>query len=340
VSQKQRFNEVVDAEYAIFMNPALTKNSPIPAHSDTYTKAMAEGILKIEALEDWKDRYTFAVHPLYVTTINEKGFVIIGTDLVQFTPNTYKVMHGGTATDCEALNAIKVTSGNTTVYTRSTNGLEVRDIQQSSKGITADVRLDYTKCWGNSKTWTDGNKKAYMWVGCESEFVDKRNAANQVTGLYSLRNNGFVYVQNSDKDFWGNFVYRNCDMYISSSWKFKSPWNTIYTVNDYIGGTGTAQDQAVLLSSFSPQISNGLNTSASNADISNYFDGGQWLSVSDITPANLGLTGNTFPYPKAIRPTLNANGIYTGAGVYWQYACTGGFNNNNYQSWTPAACTP
>ena len=321
------------------MNPALKAGSPKPAHSEAYAKAMQEGILKIEALEDWKDRYTFAVHPLYVTTINEKGFVVIGNDLVQFTPNAYKVMHGGTAADCETLDGIKATTANTTVYRRIPNGLEVRDIQQSAKGITADVQLDYTKCWGNSKTWADGTKSAYFWTGCESQFVDKRNNSNQVTGIYSYRHNGFVYVQNSCKDFWGNFQYRNCDMYLWSSWKFRSPWNTFYTVTDYIGGTGTAQDQAVLLSSFSPQSSNGLNTSATHGDIANYFDGGQWLYLVDIKPSTFGLTGNTFPYPKALRPTLNANGIYTGTGVYWQYAATG-FNNGNYQSWTPAACTP
>jgi hypothetical protein len=337
VSQKQRFNTVVDAEYAVFMNPNLTKNDPRPEHSEAYKKAFEDGILKIEPLEGWADRYTFTVHPFYAATINEKGFVVIGNDLVQFTPTSYKVMRGGTTTDCEFLNEIKATGANVLVYQRKKNVgfLVIQDVEVSpSKGITADVVIDQSQCLTGSDTYSSGNQSMYVWTGMESQFLDRRNNLNQITGYYRYRHNGFVYAQHTCKDWLGKSQYQNRDTYISTSWKFKSPWNTVFTSNFYTGGTGIAQDQAVVLSSFNPQSGGNLNSGASQADITDYFNGNQWLynANTDITPTLMGLTGNTFPYPKALRPTTNSNGIasVTNTKVKWRFAATGFNGGENY----------
>ena len=164
-SPKQIFNEVVAAEYAIF-DPALEKaGKPRPtAHSAAYTNALASGVLKIDPQGDWADRYSYSIHPFYAATVNENGFVCVGTDLLQYTPTHYKIMQNATPADADILAQSKNSNAalGIKVTRRKPNGFAFRDTEESTD--KADVRLDYSACWGgNGAISSNGTKSVMIW---------------------------------------------------------------------------------------------------------------------------------------------------------------------------------
>ena len=236
VSQRSLFDQVVDAEYQLYMAPyehlpaeGLVSLTPPSGHSDVYWRCLANGVIK-----ETDDTYDYAIAiPSMARIVDEGGFFIVENSLCQLKGPYLKWWIGATIDQAQDLDAATETD--------EALGLCVTNEDAPSNDDHPNSAL-WPPWWSIFWTHSHPNPKngpppssglpcggfdrntGWLYGGSSSRrgllrVVFSRTwwwpyPYTRVTTSY------YINVQSQMKNFWGNWVYPNCpnEVWIDGSW--------------------------------------------------------------------------------------------------------------------------
>lgn len=211
VSQRRLFDQVVEAEYEIYLGPyenasdeQLQHLTPPQGHSAIYGRCLTAGV--IQAIGDTYD-YAVSRRSL-VRVIDEHGFFVVGDTLFQAQRSYFKEWRNATLGDRAELNAATKSDPR-----RGMSVFDAREDEVADSPAPAGTIGSFTKSTG----WvTSGHKRGRLDVTFNRKFVYPYPYLHLISHYD-------VNVQSQTKNFWGHWNFSNCpnECWISGSWTAK-----------------------------------------------------------------------------------------------------------------------
>lgn len=236
VSQRNIFNQIVDAEYAYLVAPyermsdaQLERMAPPRGHTAIYNKYLRSGLITVERDGQGGESYTAAL-PIrsYLPIINEQGYFMVGSTVYQIKGKLIKEMPSA---KLSGLSVLDRASSDDLV-----NAIKVQTVVEnppasSSKGaanFTAAASCNYPLSSG----WvTSGKRRGMITVTFAKTYWNPYPYSKVTIGYH-------VNVKSQKKNFWGTWVYPSCP---NECW-IDLKWTTVFDYMDkfslgYAGST-------------------------------------------------------------------------------------------------------
>lgn len=228
VSQRNIFNQIVDAEYAYLVAPyerlssaQLGKMLRPRGHTTIYNNYLRSGLIVVEGDGEGGESYTSPL-PIrgYLPIINEQGYFIVGNTVYQIKDQLIKEMPSAKISSLSVLNQA---SSDDLV-----NQIKVNNVVENSPGSNSKSASISTAALGCnfplSSGWlTSGSRRGMITVTYTKTYWNPYPYTKVTIGYH-------VNVKSQKKNFWGTWVYPSCPNECSVDFK----WTSVF---DYMSKT-------------------------------------------------------------------------------------------------------
>jgi hypothetical protein len=212
VSQRNIFNQIVEAEYEYLLAPyenksneELKRMAPPAGHTDIYYKYLQSGLIRIQRDASGEETYTSAI-PIggYLPIVNEQGYFIVGDTIYQVKKDLIKEMTGFEFSKISTLD--KASSESAAGKIKVLRVVENSPAESSKAAASCSYPLD-------SGWQTIGKRRGKIYVNFTKSYWNPY-PHTRVTISYE------VNVKSQKKNFWGNWVYASCpnECWIDLTW--------------------------------------------------------------------------------------------------------------------------
>lgn len=212
VSQRNIFNQIVEAEYGYLVKPyenksdeALKRMKAPQGHTNVYRKYLRAGVIKIERVEG-EDTYDYALTDRsYAPIANTGGFYIVGDTVHQVKGDLAKEMRGGDLSKLSLLAKAKSSD--------PANKIVVRPVIDVSAASAAQSGLSGCSFPLSSNWVTSGSRRGLTTVNFYVSYLNPFPYTKVII-------NYTVEVRSQKKNFWGTWVYPSCpnECWIGGAW--------------------------------------------------------------------------------------------------------------------------
>ena len=229
VSQRNIFNQIVDAEYAYLVAPyenltdaQLGKMRPPKGHTSIYNKYLRSGLIIAEPDGQGGESYTSPL-PIrgYLPIINEQGYFIVGNTVYQIKDKLIKEMPAAKLSKLSALN--KASADNLA------NEIKVNTVVENSPASSAKGASSSTAAsacnYPLSSGWVTSGKRRGMITVTFAKSYWNPYPHKKVTISYN------VNVKSQKKNFWGTWVYPSCPNECWIDFKWTSVFDFMSTIS-------------------------------------------------------------------------------------------------------------
>jgi hypothetical protein len=304
VSQRNIFNQIVEAEYNYLERPyenmsdeALARITEPKGHTDIYQEYLRAGVIKIQTADHGEDTYDYAVSDAsYTPIVNAQGFFIVGNTIYQVKENLIKEMEGVDISKLQLLDKA--------ISDDLTNKIKVGPL--FSNYPEPEARSAKSDCdFSRSSGWVTIGKRRGMTTVAYSATYWNPFPYKKVTISYN------VSVRSQKKNGWGNWVYPSCpnECWISGTWAEKFRY----------------MDDTTMAYAYTNSYTRSYSYSHPNCI--NYF-------IASINPT----TGIGAPYPSSFTFTAPSNVAFTSAcltPMHWSVSVPGGASGINCDVYYP-----
>jgi hypothetical protein len=223
VSQRNIFDQIVDAEWKLLVEPyekmstdELKKASTPATHSGLYEKCLKSGVIKKVRYSDNTESYDYNLFSgFFAKVVNEEGLCAIGDTIFQLTDVNVKMITNG---DFSKINLLKKSNA-----TDKVNNIAIISVISENKSAKSG-NFDWNSS-GNDWQAT-GNYYHSKRIRCEVWLTS--DLAAPYTDCFM---NYTVNVKTQRKNFWGNWDYYASDVIILANWTYQSTINENNTFN-------------------------------------------------------------------------------------------------------------
>jgi hypothetical protein len=215
VSQRNIFNQIVNAEYDYLAKPfdnkserQLRKMVAPKGHTNIYQQHLRSGVIAPQKIDGEEETYDYSLSDKsYVPIVNAKGFFIVGDTIYQVKDGLTKEMKGADLPRLSLLDKAKSDDGTGKIKVRPTFNASPADVAAASAGL-AGCSFPLTSNWV-----TNGSRRGITTVTLALSYWNPF-PYKKVTITHN------VFVQSQKKNFFGTWVYATCpnECWIGGTW--------------------------------------------------------------------------------------------------------------------------